>query len=503
MDQTLSDNDRPLNYRAWNWWITAMLAAGIVLYSGLRILSLWTPRLWGDELFTFSLSQGTWITLIKRAALDMIHPPLFYPLLKFWIYFAGSSMSTLRLLTVSFSIAAVIPLIVLGRKLEFRMPVIILALTLMAVNNYLIIYGYYLRSYSLLLLLSLSSQALFVRFLKSRTSDQRKSLVLLTLIDLLFVYTHYFGWLMVIAEYLWVAAMDRRLLRQLTFATAILVLCFLPWIGVIIYVSTKVSSTFLDHIVWYRPPGSRDLLLLLRCFNGGFASTGWTLLGTFIFLLILLAPFQNSFLQSDPANRKDDSSLNPYALLAWLSIFPIIVSFVVSKMFTWIWEPRYVIIGAGSYLLLISACAFRLRNFYARAVAVMFLLAWSSIAGFTGNLAEVVHGPNCPSYWLARDLSQRETRVVGPINVYGISPYAEQGLRLALNITGERRFKTVACSPNVAFSDDYFWIAITEHDPIAAARVKELLADPHYDHGEPLYRGEFPQRHILIPLRRK
>jgi len=433
----------------------------------------------------------------------MAHPPLFYLLLKLWIYVVGSSMVGLRILTVSFSIAAVFPLIALARRLGFQMPVIILALTLMAINNYLVLYSYYLRSYSLLLLLSLSSQALFVAFLRSPPSVQKRTLLVLTFINILFLYTHYFALLVIIAEYLWVVATDRTHLRQLTISTAIIILSFLPWVGVIAYVSTQVSYTFLDQISWYYPPGVYNLFLLLRSFNGGFDSKRLTLAGGIIFLLIILYALTYSFLRADSADRKPERSLNAYALLAWLSFFPVVVSFAFSEVFTWIWVPRYVIVASGSYLLLVSASAFRFRNPYLRTLAIVFLLAWSSIAGFTDNLTEVLHGPNGTSFLLARDLSQKETRSVGPISIYGISPYAEQGLRLALNLTGEGRFETKPCSPDVMFSDDYFWLAVTEHDPTAMTRVKELSSGQLYDLGEPIYRGEFPQRHMLIPVHRR
>lgn len=498
----MRDVELPVDQQPMNRRTMVMLAAAVCLYLGLRILSLWTLRLWGDEVFTFSVSQGPWPALIKRAGLDMAHPPLFYLLLKLWIYLADSSMFVLRVLPVSFAIVAAVPLIALGRKLGFRMPVIILTLTLMAVNEYLIVYSYYLRSYSLLLFLTLSSEALFVRFLRTRTLDQTSALVVLTVVNLLFVYTHYFGWLVVAAEYLWVASMDRRNLRRFTFANTILVLSFLPWVGVIVYVSTLVSYTFLDQITWFRAPGLRNLLLLLRCFNGGFNSSNLSLAGNIIFLVVLLVGLKNSLRPINHAGSKEEGRFNPYLLLVWLTTFPIVVSFAVSKAFTWIWEPRYVIVSTGSYLLLVSACAFNLRNRYARAAAVVFLLAWSSIAGFNGNLAEILHGPNVASYWLARDLSQRETRTAGPISIYGLSPYAEQGLRLALNLTGERRFKTIACPADVTFSDDYFWIAITEQDPVANARVKQLSTNTDYRLGEPIYRGDYPQRHILISVQR-
>lgn len=503
MAQKLPDNNKRTSHGFKNWPILAILVVVLALYIVLRIWSLWTPYLWGDEVFTFSLSQGSWITLIKRAGLDMAHPPLFYLLLKLWIYVAGGSMPELRVLTVALSILTVVPFIALARRLGFQLPVIILALTLMALSNYLVLYGYYLRAYSLLLFLSLSSEALFVKFLKSRESEQTLTLVILTSINILFLYTHYFALLIIIAEFLWVAATARKLLRQLTISTAIVGVCFLPWVGVIGYVSTQVSYTFLDQITWYKPPGVNSLLLLLRCFNGGFDSKALTIAGSIIFLLIVLTSLRSSRVQVDSADRKPDPNLYPYVLLAWLSFFPVVVSYAFSKVFTWIWEPRYVIVATGSYLLLVSACAFRLRNPYPRAVAIVFLLAWSSVAGFTGNLATVLHGPNGTSFLLAQDLSQKETRSEGPINIYGISPYAEQGLRLALSLTGERRFETKPCAPDVAFSDEYFWLAVTEHDPIAMARVKELSSGQLYQLGEPLYRGPFPERHMLIPVRRK
>jgi uncharacterized membrane protein len=482
---------------------TIMLAASAAVYIALRVWSIWTPRLWGDELFNYSLSQGSWITLFKRTGLDMAHPPLFYLLLKLWIYLADSSMFRLRILTVAISIAAIVPFVVLGRELLLRRREIVLALTLMALNNYLILYSYYLRPYSLLFLLTLCSHIAFVRFLRRREADKSKTLFLLVIINILFVYTHYFAWLAVLAQYLWIAFMDRRHLLRFTLVTAVVGVCFLPWVGVIVYVSTRVSYTFWDQIGWYWRPGSQSLVLLLRCFNGGFASTALTLAGSAVCLLLLLTALKYPLREKHLNKQADERDLKALPLLAWLSAFPLVSSLIVSYAFTWKWEPRYVIIAAGPYLLLLAASAFRLRASWARATAVVFLLAWASVAGFSDNLAEVLHGPNAPSYWLAQDLSRAETRTAGPIGVYGLSPYAAQGLSLAVSLTGERRFQIMTWPVNAPLLDNYFWIALTEHDPIAISRVSELKADPMYVLGEPIYSGIAPQRHIVIPVRRK
>src|SRR3954468_9742732 len=98
--------------------VALILSAGV--YIVLRLRTIWAPRLWGDELFNYSLSQGTWGTLIKRAGLDMAHPPFFYMLLKPWIAVFHSSMPGLRILTVATAIAAILPFVALGRELRFR-----------------------------------------------------------------------------------------------------------------------------------------------------------------------------------------------------------------------------------------------------------------------------------------------------------------------------------------------------------------------------------------------
>lgn len=480
-----------------------LLAVSAIVGIALRVHSIWSPRLWSDELFNFSLSQGSWITLLKRAALDMAHPPLFYALLKLWIYFVGSSMAWLRAFTVALSIVAFVPFIVLGRSLRLSVREMALASAMMAVNSYLIIYSYFLRPYSLLLLLTLCSHICFIKFLRRGQSGDRRSLLLSVVVNILLVYTHYFGWLVFAAQFFWVAILERSHLRWMMKVAGLLLLSYLPWVAIIVYTSIRVSYTLWDQLGWDVRPDTHVILLLLRSFNGGFDSTWLTLIGSLVFLLFAMLAMQHSWRSKSLKALGDiNDEATPLALLAWLTLFPIVISFVAAWALTWIWMPRYVIVSTVPYLLLVAASAFRFPLKFARAATVAFALAWSVIAGFAGgDLVDALHGPNAPSYWLALSLSRAETRSQGPIRIYGLSPYAEQGLRLALSITGERRFITIPCKADCALPDGQFWIAITEHDPAAAQRVSELASDPDYSLGEPIYSGAPPQRHMLIPIR--
>jgi uncharacterized membrane protein len=479
-----------------------LVAASVAVYVALRLRSIWSPRLWGDEVFNYSLSQGTWVTILKRAALDMVHPPLFYLLLKPWVHVVGGSLSGLRVVPVAVSLAAVVPFIALARELRLGKRETALALGLMAVNEYLILYSYYLRPYSLLLFFALCSHLAFVRFVRSDEAGRRRALFLLTVVNTLFVYTHYFAWLVVAAEYLWASLTDRRSLRPLLLAGAANGVCTLPWVGAVVYASSRAPHTLLEHLNW-SPPDMQSVVLLLRSFNGGFESAPLTLAGGALILTMIAVAIS----RPPKDGRRHDGleggvAFNERALLAWLAAFPVVASLAVSYAFSLIWMPRYVIASAAPYLFLVAASALRLPGRATRVAAAAFLLAWATLPLPTGDLTQALHGPDAPSCWLARDLARAEMRGTGPIRVYGLSPYAEQGLRLAFSTMPERRFEFLPY-PVGSSPDGHYWIALTEHDTAAGARVRELALDPRYSLGEPLYAGLPPQRHILVPVQRR
>ncbi len=164
-------------------------------YVALRFWGMTDSCLWFDEIFSVHAAEHPWDTIISFVAKDLIHPPLFYLLLKLWIPLAGESVFWLRLLPVVFSILALFPFWMLCRELKLKPPAIIVAISLFAVNGSLIKYAQEVRMYSLLLFLSLVSIWLFSRFY-----FRGKNFWLLTAVNILLIYTHYFGWLVIIAE---------------------------------------------------------------------------------------------------------------------------------------------------------------------------------------------------------------------------------------------------------------------------------------------------------------
>src|SRR6185436_3134035 len=93
--------------------VTVAVAA---LFIALRLWRLSASCLWFDEIFSVHAARHGWAELLRFAAADIIHPPLFYLLLKIWISLGGESLLWLRLLPALVSIAAIIPFLLLCRE---------------------------------------------------------------------------------------------------------------------------------------------------------------------------------------------------------------------------------------------------------------------------------------------------------------------------------------------------------------------------------------------------
>ena len=207
---------------------TVLTAGVVVLFVAVRLWRLSASCLWFDEIFSVHAARHGWAELVRFVAADIIHPPLFYVLLKIWIALGGESLLWLRLLPAFLSVAAIIPFLFLCRELELKPNEQNLALLLLAVNGYLIKYAQELRMYSLLMFLSLCSLWLFVKFFRAK-NILRNQLAWLFLINLLLVYSHYAGWIVVAVESLALLIWQRRKTKAFLISFGILVLAYGPW----------------------------------------------------------------------------------------------------------------------------------------------------------------------------------------------------------------------------------------------------------------------------------
>lgn len=225
-----------------------IIAALCVVYAALRLWHLTDSCLWFDEIFSVHAAEHDWRDLFWFTAQDLIHPPFFYVLLKIWIAVGGESLFWLRFLPVFFSTLALVPLLLWCRQLKLSFSTVAVALAFFAVNGSLIKYAQEVRMYSLLLCVGLFSLWLFTRFVNTG-----KGLAALFVVNVLLVYTHYFGWLIIASEILAVMILARHQLKKILLMFAAVLLSFMGWIYAL-WEASQVNSNVGQNIGWMTKP---------------------------------------------------------------------------------------------------------------------------------------------------------------------------------------------------------------------------------------------------------
>ena len=228
----------------------ALLGIGAIclIYAFLRFWHLTDSCLWFDEIFSIHAAEMDWRNLFWFVAQDLIHPPLFYVLLKIWIIVVGESLFWLRFFPVLFSLLAVAPFVLLCRQLNFSALAIAVALSFFAVNGSLIKYAQEIRMYSLLLFLALVSLWLFVRFLNTG-----KGFLFFVIVNILLVYSHYFGWLIIASEIFAGLILAREKLKRIFIMPAAVLVSYAPWIYAV-WQASKINSNVGQNIGWMTKP---------------------------------------------------------------------------------------------------------------------------------------------------------------------------------------------------------------------------------------------------------
>ncbi len=438
-------NNKDIANALRNHYSTFTFTLILALFIGARLWHLTSSCLWFDEIFSVHAARHNWSQLINFVAADIIHPPLFYALLKVWIGIGGESLLWLRLLPGLISIAVVAPFFLLCRELELRATEIKLALLLLAVNGYLIKYAQEVRMYSLLLFLSVCSFWLFIRFFKA-SAKAKKQLVLLSLVNLLLVYTHYYGWLVVAAEAVVVMFWQRHKLLDFFIAVGVLLLAFSPWVYAVM--SCSSPGDLRQNIGWIARPRLWDIaqfLILLGepfyfrqssiepLYYRGSALIGFLLLGVPILVLVW---------QTVRRRKRDKVYLaGAVEWLLALLIVPLTLAFLLSWILPHsVWGTRHLIILAAPYSVLAAIALNRLHPFWVKTSVLLILACWLFLSGTIFLLKREPTFIWCAWEQLAHQVAQRPSSDL-PVKIYAFEDLVAYHLWFALEEHGSNRFQ--------------------------------------------------------------
>jgi len=349
-----------------------------LIFVGIRLWRLDDACLWFDEIFSVHAAEHDWSSLFSFVAKDLVHPPLYYAILKVWIVIGGESIFWLRLLSVVFAVLAVIPLLFLSRELKLQSATTLLALFLLAVNGSLINYTQRVRMYTLLMFLSLFSIWLFSRYFY-----RGKSLVALAVVNVFLIYTHYYGSLVVGCEIVALLVFQRIKWRGAAALFGSGALFFLPWLYAVL-INASGGSDVSQNIAWISRPGFREIgvfiIDLVEPFYFQFSTTEPT--SVFSISIPLLIVFLIAIVLFTVRLRDLETSEKQHILfLTGFAVLPILVVVTASWILPYsVWGVRHLIICAGPLALLMAVIIMSIRIRTLRLTAISLIVVASAAA---------------------------------------------------------------------------------------------------------------------------
>lgn len=415
------------------------------MFAAARLWRLTASCLWFDEVFSVHAARHNWDGLFSFVAADIIHPPLFYVILKVWINVGGESVLWLRLLPALIGILTLVPFILLCRELKLKNGEIVLALTLWAVNGYLIKYAQEVRMYSLLFFLSVFSLWHFFRIF-NRERPTKAILGALCVVNLLLVYTHYAGWLVVFLQLAVLFYWQRRKVKEFLITVAVLVLAYLPWIYLVLNVTRSgvAGKGVAENIGWVTKPGVLDLVQYFVLLNRPFlfiqstSQRGYNLVIAIIVFTLFAVPLL-MFLLAVIKGRADGEKQSPLYALTVFFVAPPVLLFLASWLFPYsVWGTRHLIIASAPYAVLLSLALNRLQPFFLKTTALVVIGCWLSLSAIVFTFSRPAEFIWCSWESLAQEMRYSAVSSTQPIHVYAFEDLVAYHLWFALNPHGSQ-----------------------------------------------------------------
>jgi len=337
--------------------LSFMPAAGwlipiVLLGAALRLFRLGAQSLWLDESLSLVFASVPLETSIEAILADGVHPPLYYLVLRLFLYI-GQSEGIARLPSAVFGILT-IPLVYEIGRLCFDQKVGLLSALLLNLSPFHVWFSQDARMYAMAAFLTLASVYFFLRFLLGSHWRWWVGFVLCTALG---YYTHYFTFFITLAEFTYLLITLRahyQLFREWTLAQAVAFLPLIPWL---VAIFSREMGSF--GIGWVPRPEWLDPFKTL--WN---LSLGYTGVLTFTVILSLL-PFLLALLSSVWVKDSGSRVLHPRLFLHLWFWLPMVVAFLLSLRRP-IYIDRLFIMTLPAYIILLAWGAMGPKTLWAR-----------------------------------------------------------------------------------------------------------------------------------------
>lgn len=339
------------------------------------MLNQFNASLWGDEAFSAVLSQKTPIEIIKIISHDT-SPPLYNLTLHFWYQIFGISEISIRALSFTYFVLAVVFVYLIGKLLWGNKTGIFSAL-LTFLNPFFFTYAFEGRMYSILALGICSSTYFFLKLIKEqkeKKGNKKKKSSLVVIFYSLSVawalYSHHFAIFAIFLQSLWMVFEfifgNRNGAKKVFKGLIIAAILYLPWLYPLYKQTKMVSSGFwlgkptlidLRNLIYdYLAEGIKNPSINIPILNKTLSQI------TLYFVLITLAL------------RKWHKDIKKSLFILLWFLLPITLTWVISQKMQSIFFNRYLLYTIPAAMVLISSNRRKISTFLITIIIVLFAI---------------------------------------------------------------------------------------------------------------------------------
>ncbi|MFZ4520991.1 MAG: glycosyltransferase family 39 protein [Bacteroidales bacterium] len=329
------------SFHAWFPWV------GLLAITVIRFLFLESNDVAMDEPFTVFNAQADLHTLFGIFPTEN-NPPLYFLLMHFWVMVFGISPFAIRFLSCIFSILTAVMLYKTG-KTFFSRQVGFFAAAIFTLSDYHQLFAHEARVYALFGLLTVTSMYLFLSL--SSGKGRWKYMLLLSLVNVLLIYAHFFGFFIFLIQGLssfFIGEYRRTTLKWFAGAAALSLIAYIPYFPILF-------SRFFQSAgqgTWVQPPVISDLYTMVwRYLNAPVVT---------VMVLCILAGAAVIYVLRRVKGTVHASPAN-IAVIVWFTV-PYLLMFLVSYRIPMFLDRYTVFISVGFYLLVAIALSSMVRQ---------------------------------------------------------------------------------------------------------------------------------------------
>lgn len=361
------------------WWLIIIPLSILVINIIYKVIFLGARDITIDEPFTIFYSQMPFREIFQMLPGEN-NPPLHFLLMHAWITLFGIDPFQVRFLSLIAGVLSSVLIYFIGVR-NFSIPVGISASLLFTFSDFNTYLAQEARVYALFILLTLASVSLFLSLIKKLKTAP---FILLTGVNILLIYSHFFAFWLLLIEYAFIFLFPetrKRLIRPFLLMAAILLLTYLPYLMIFIHRFVASSGG-----TWLEPPTLSSFYNLAWKFCNEPVPT--------VMVIVILVTGAAKYLIQRMKERSDLDKPSIF-LIIWFFI-PIIGTFLISFGLPLFYEKYLAFIAPALYLLVCKSVEFIFPRLWIRTGIFVILVAGFILTStprpyFTKSVSSLAH----------------------------------------------------------------------------------------------------------------